>query len=148
VSTDPSTPSRSPAASACEPYREVIEAAVRVGRNAKIIWQDLVSDHGFAIIVHHNNGWASYYANLQAIVAIRTDLYRPRMQRVRAGDAIGYVGAPSPGEFRRLYFELWRLNAERRFEPVDPRSQLGKWGLVRDHNHLTPAPPAARKEAA
>jgi transposase len=41
-------PSRAPAASACEPYRELIEAALRIGRNAKAIWQDLVADHGFA----------------------------------------------------------------------------------------------------
>jgi len=40
-------PSRAPAASACEPHRETIEAALRVGRNAKAIWQDLVSYHGF-----------------------------------------------------------------------------------------------------
>lgn len=39
--------SRAPAASACEPYRDLIEAALRVGRNAKAIWQDLVSKHGF-----------------------------------------------------------------------------------------------------
>ena len=52
VSTDSepvitTAPSRAPAASACEPYREVIEAALRIGRNAKAIWQDLVSYHGF-----------------------------------------------------------------------------------------------------
>jgi len=47
VSTDSGAPSRAPAASACEPYRELIEPAVRLGRNAKIIWQDLVTDHGF-----------------------------------------------------------------------------------------------------
>ena len=41
-------PTRSPAASACEPYRELIEAGVRKGRNAKAIWEDLVDDHGFA----------------------------------------------------------------------------------------------------
>jgi transposase len=40
-------PSRAPAASACEPYREQIEAALRVGRNAMAIWQDLISLHGF-----------------------------------------------------------------------------------------------------
>jgi hypothetical protein len=40
-------PGRSPTASACEPYREVIEAALAKGRNAKAVWQDLVSDHGF-----------------------------------------------------------------------------------------------------
>ncbi|MGA2329995.1 MAG: hypothetical protein ABSH05_27445 [Bryobacteraceae bacterium] len=40
-------PGRSPAASACEPYREVIEFWLGKGRNAKAIWQDLVDDHGF-----------------------------------------------------------------------------------------------------
>src|SRR5437867_724740 len=40
-------PQRSPAASACEPYRELIERALELGRNAMAIYQDLVSDHGF-----------------------------------------------------------------------------------------------------
>lgn len=50
VSTDSSTATeatRSPQASACEPYREFVEQSLRVGRNAKAIWQDLVDDHGF-----------------------------------------------------------------------------------------------------
>jgi len=50
TSTDPSgppAPGRSPQASACEPYREWIEAGVRQGRPAMAIWQDLVDDHGF-----------------------------------------------------------------------------------------------------
>ena len=52
VSTDlgpaiTAAPDRSPIASACEPHRDFIEAALRVGRNAKAIWQDLVSQHGF-----------------------------------------------------------------------------------------------------
>ena len=34
-------------ASACEPYRELIEPGVRLGRNAMAIWQDLVDRHGF-----------------------------------------------------------------------------------------------------
>ena len=41
-------PARNPSASACEPYRELIEQAVTRGRHAMAIWQDLVSDHGFA----------------------------------------------------------------------------------------------------
>src|SRR5205814_4052805 len=45
--TRPPAPGRSPSASACEPYREVIEAALSLGRNAMAIWQDLVDDHGF-----------------------------------------------------------------------------------------------------
>ena len=54
VSTDseaekpPRQPGRSPSASACEPYREVIEAELAKGRNAMAIWQDLVDGHGFA----------------------------------------------------------------------------------------------------
>ena len=40
-------PGRSPSASACEPYREVIELGLSRGRNAMAIWQDLVDDHGF-----------------------------------------------------------------------------------------------------
>lgn len=51
TSTDlawPPAPGRSPQASACEPYREGVEAAARQGRTAMAIWQDLVDDHGFA----------------------------------------------------------------------------------------------------
>ena len=40
-------PTRSPSASACEPYRELIELALTRGRNAMAIWQDLVSEAGF-----------------------------------------------------------------------------------------------------
>ena len=104
--------------------------------------------NGFAIIIDHGNGWASHYANLQAVVAIRTDLYRPRAQYVRAGDTIGYVGAHEPGASKRLRFELWERNGERHFVPVDPRPHLATW-QVRDHyDAFTPAPPAARSEAA
>jgi transposase len=58
VSTDPGAenrppeaeprPDRSPSASACEPYREIIEGALARGRNAMAIFQDLVDGHGFA----------------------------------------------------------------------------------------------------
>src|SRR6266446_9790374 len=61
VSTDPRTPSavppappawppgpqRAPTASACAPYRELIELALARGRNAMAIWRDLVDEHGF-----------------------------------------------------------------------------------------------------
>ena len=61
VSTDPTTPAaspsappawppgpqRAPTASACAPYRELIELALARGRNAMAIWRDLVDDHGF-----------------------------------------------------------------------------------------------------
>jgi transposase len=52
VSTDSAgaatvTPERSPIASACEPHRDFITAALALGRNAKAIWQDLVGQRGF-----------------------------------------------------------------------------------------------------
>ena len=40
-------PSRSPSASACEPFHELIEAGLARGRNAMAIWQDLVDQSGF-----------------------------------------------------------------------------------------------------
>ena|GEM_PF-1306013 len=104
--------------------------------------------HGFGIVINHGNGWASHYANLQAVVAIRTDLYRPRAQYVRAGDAIGYVGAPEPDAFKCLHFELWERDRERVFAPVDPRPHLGAWSLRQHYDAFTPAPPKARAEAA
>lgn len=48
VITDPKpVPGRSPSASACEPFRDVIELGLSRGRNAMAIWQDLVDQHGF-----------------------------------------------------------------------------------------------------
>jgi transposase len=44
----PPRPGRSPSASACEAYRELIERGVELGRDAMSIWQDLVDDQGFA----------------------------------------------------------------------------------------------------
>jgi transposase len=40
-------PGRAPTASACAPYRELIEVGLGRGRNAMAIWRDLVDDHGF-----------------------------------------------------------------------------------------------------
>jgi transposase len=56
-------PSRSPRASACEPYRELITEAVSRGRNAVAIYQDLVDDHGFA----------AKYASVKRFVATLRD---------------------------------------------------------------------------
>jgi hypothetical protein len=42
------SPSPTPSASACEPYRETIELGVSRGRNAMAIWQDMVCQYGFS----------------------------------------------------------------------------------------------------
>src|SRR5438132_12757535 len=38
-------------ASACEPYREIIELGLSRDRNAMAIWQDLISDYGFQVAI-------------------------------------------------------------------------------------------------
>src|SRR5207245_2781474 len=43
----PPPSNRAPTASACAPYRELIELALSRGRNALAIWPDLVDEHGF-----------------------------------------------------------------------------------------------------
>jgi transposase len=43
----PNPPGRSPRGSASEPYQEAIELGLSRGRNARAIWQDLVSEYGF-----------------------------------------------------------------------------------------------------
>ncbi len=48
---DDNGPERQPAgpsASACEPYRGVIELGLSRGRTGKAIWQDLADSHGFS----------------------------------------------------------------------------------------------------
>jgi hypothetical protein len=45
---DDPKPGRSPSASACEPYREVIALGLSRNRNAMAIWQDLLDTCGFA----------------------------------------------------------------------------------------------------
>jgi transposase len=44
---DDPTPSLGPTASACEAHREWIATELDKGRNGKVIWEDLVDDHGF-----------------------------------------------------------------------------------------------------
>ncbi|MBV8758632.1 MAG: M23 family metallopeptidase [Deltaproteobacteria bacterium] len=101
----------------------------------------------YGVIINHGNGWATHYANLKAVCAIRTDLYSPEEQCVRAGDVIGYVGAPAKGDFKRLYFELWEADSHKHFIPVDPRPQLASSRLLRHYDRFTPAPSQAQKAA-
>jgi transposase len=72
-------PGRAPSASACEPYRELIIEALRRGRNAVAIWQDLVDDHGFT---------ARYASVRRFVLALRG---------VSAADARVVITTP-PGE--------------------------------------------------
>jgi murein DD-endopeptidase MepM/ murein hydrolase activator NlpD len=102
----------------------------------------------FGMIINHGSGWATHYRNLKSLACIRTDLYNPRDQYVYAGKTIGYVGAPEPGEFRRVYFELWRANRDKHFVPVDPRERLATSAVVKHFDSSITAAPVAQREAA
>ena len=59
----PPPTSRAPTASACEPYRELIDLALGRGRNAMAIWQDLVDQHGFPAPPACGASWGSCAAS-------------------------------------------------------------------------------------
>jgi transposase len=61
-----------PGASACEPYREAIDLGLSRGRNAMAIWQDLVSEYGFA----------SSYQSVQRFVRKRRGTQTPEARVV------------------------------------------------------------------
>jgi transposase len=58
--------------SACEPYREAIDLGINRGRNAMAIWQDLVSEYGFA----------SSYQSVQRFVRKRRGTQTPEARVV------------------------------------------------------------------
>ena len=58
--------------SACEPYREAIDLGISRGRNAMAIWQDLVSEYGFA----------SSYQSVQRFVRKRRGMQTPEARVV------------------------------------------------------------------
>jgi transposase len=110
----PALPGRVPSASACEPFREVIEEALSRGRNAMAIWQDLVDDHGFA---------ARYVSVKRFVVKLRGAA--PVEARVVIRTAIGEEGQvdygdgpmvrhPATGKYRRTRLFVFTLGYSRK----------------------------------
>ncbi len=117
VSTDstwPPRPGRAPAASACEPYREFIEAALASGRNATAIWQDLVDDHGFAA------GYASvkrYAAKLKTSAPpdAHPSIFTPPGEEAQVDYGEGpMVRHPETGKYRRTRLFVLTLGFSRK----------------------------------
>jgi len=108
------TPGRSPSASACEPFREVIEEAVSRGRNAMAIWQDLVDDHGFQAryaSVKRFVGKLRGSAAVEARVVIRTAVGEEG--QVDYGDG-PMVRHPATGKYRRTRLFVFTLGYSRK----------------------------------
>jgi transposase len=117
VSTDsaplPPTPTRAPQASACEPHRDRIEGALKLGRNAMAIWQDLVEE-----------GFTARYASVRRFVRqLRGST--PAEARVVITTAVGeesqvdygdgpMVRHPQTGKFRRTRLFVLTLGYSRK----------------------------------
>jgi transposase len=118
TSTDPPAwpprPGRSPQASACEPYRDLIEAAVAQGRHAMAIWQDLVDDHGFPA------GYASVKRFVAKLRAEPTREAHPVIVTAPGEEAqVDYgngpmVRHPDTGKYRRTRLFVLTLGCSRK----------------------------------
>jgi transposase len=110
----PPVPGRSPQASACEPYREWIEAAVTQGRNAMVIWQDLVDDHGFAA------GYASVQRFVKKLRTTQRPEAHPVITTVPGEEGQVDYGAgpmvrhPDTGKYRRTRLFVFTLGYSRK----------------------------------
>ena len=114
VITDPGRPTRSPTASASEPYRELIELALARGRNAMAIWQDLVSEHGFT------GGYQSVRRFVRRLRGSRTPEAHPVIVTEPGQEAqVGYgsgpmVRDPQSGKYRRTRLFVMTLGFSRK----------------------------------
>jgi transposase len=116
VSTDLEEPggTYSPRVSTCEPYRELIEQQLRLGRNAKVIWQDLVDDHSFAA------GYASVRRFARKLRGAKTPEERVvittapgREAQVDYGDG-PMCRHPDTGKYRRTRLFVFTLGFSRK----------------------------------
>lgn len=116
VSTDPEpiVAGRAPSASACEPFREVIEEGLGRKRNAVAIWQDLVDDHGFQA------GYASvkrFVKKLRGCVPVEARVVITtgpgKEAQVDYGDG-PMVRHPATGKYRRTRLFVMTLGYSRK----------------------------------
>jgi transposase len=114
VTPDPGRSTRSPTASACEPYRELIELGIARGRNAVAIWQDLVCEHGFT------SGYQSVKRFVRRLRGIQTPEAHPVIVTEPGQEAqVDYgtgpmVRDPQTGKYRRTRLFVMTLGYSRK----------------------------------
>ena len=107
-------PGRSPQASVCEPYREVIEAALGRGRNAVAVWQDLVDDHGFGAGYASVKRFAAKLREAQPAEGHPT-IFTPPGQEAQVDYGEGpMVRHPEAGKYRRTRLFVFTLGFSRK----------------------------------
>jgi len=128
------SPGRAPSASACEPFRDLIEEALGRGRNAMAIYQDLVDDHGFA---------AKYASVKRFVVKLRgTSHVEARVVIVTAPGEEAQVdyGGDGPmvrdartGRYRRMRLFVMTLGYSRKsVRLIVPRSSTQVWAELHE----------------
>ena len=110
----PPPPARSPRASACEPYRELVEHGVQQGRDAMSIWQDLVDDHGFG------HGYQSVRRFVAKLRGERAREAHPVIETAPGEEGqVDYgegpmVRHPETGKYRRMRLFVFTLGCSRK----------------------------------
>src|SRR5215472_9311903 len=111
---DPEGAKASPSLSACEPFQEVIQLGLSRGRNARAIWQDLVSDHGFGA------GYQSVRRFIYKLRGSQTPQARAVILTVAGEEAqVDYgsgpmVRDPQSGKYRRTRLFVMTLGYSRK----------------------------------
>lgn len=107
-------PNRSASTSTCEPYRELIVAALAKGRNAMGIWQDLVDGHGFAGRYNSVKRFVAKlrgHASPEARVVIETEPGEEAQVDYGTGPM---VLDPATGKYRRTRLFVMTLGCSRK----------------------------------
>ncbi len=102
------------AISACEPYREVIELGLSRGRNAMAIWQDLVSQHGFAHQYGSVKRWVRKQRGQQTPLAIPVIVTAPGEEAQVDYGTGPLVRDPQTGKYRRTRLFVMTLGYSRK----------------------------------
>ena len=107
-------PTRSPSASACEPFHELIEAALARGRNAMAIWQDLVDQSGFRGAYESVKRYVRKLRGTSPVEPRAVILTAPGEEaQVDYGDG-PMVRDPSTGKYRRARLFVMTLGFSRK----------------------------------
>jgi len=105
---------RSCSISACEPYREVIELGLSRGRNAMAIWQNLVSQHGFAHQYGSVKRWVGKQRGQQIPPAIPIIVTAPGEEAQVDYGTGPLVRDPQSGKYRRTRLFVMTLGYSRK----------------------------------
>ncbi|MGH9880382.1 MAG: IS21 family transposase, partial [Pyrinomonadaceae bacterium] len=100
--------------SSCEPYRDFIESGLQRGRNAMAIWQDLVTEHGFA---HSYQSVKRFVNKLQPNVVkqARAVIITEPGEEAQVDYGTGpWVRDPQSGKYRRTRLFVMTLGFSRK----------------------------------